>query len=79
MGASTRIISPPKATLTRRSQSYSDFHDAVRAVLGPDGKSSEISASNLGNEGDFESDLDFVDWYHGLENELLDACHNEYQ
>lgn len=79
MGASTRIIGPPKATLTRRSQSYSDFHDAVHAVLGPNGKSSEKSTSNTKDEVEFESDLDFVDWYHGLEHELLDACHNEHQ
>lgn len=65
--------------MTRRSQSYSDFHDAVRAVLGPDGKPSENSASNFGDEGEFESELEFVDWYQGLEHELLDACHNEYQ
>ncbi len=65
--------------MSRRSQSYSDFHDAVKAVLVPGGKTKGKPSSDVKNEGDFESDLDFTDWYHGLEHELLGACHTEYQ
>ena len=74
---------PPKATLSRRAQSYSDFHDAVKAVLGQDVASKgttkeEPYDENKIGEKDLTSDLDFVEWYNGLEQELLDSSHDNY-
>ena len=71
-------VGPPKASLTRRSQSYSDFHDAARAVLGRDAISSQKRHSQLGETKDIKTELDFVDWYHDLEHDLLDASQDEY-
>ena len=73
-----RSIGPPKATLTRRSQSYSDFHDAVRAVLG-NGVAKAESRKQSKCEEDIKNDIDFVDWYHDVEHDLLDASHDEYK
>ena len=72
---------PPEATLIRRAQSYSDFHDAVKAVLGHDASFQEKEKS--GGHENYEdvvikSELDFADWYNDLEQELLDSSHNDY-
>ncbi|KAI4269387.1 MAG: hypothetical protein L6R38_007489 [Xanthoria sp. 2 TBL-2021] len=67
---------PPKATLSRRAQSYSDFHDAAKTVLDRD-VSPEKGKGN-GSYEDIKDDLEFMDWYDGLENDLLDASHEEY-
>ncbi len=69
---------PPKASLTRRSQSYSDFHDAVNAVLGRGSGSKERRYSQLEEKKEITTELDFVDWYHDIEHDLLDASHEEY-
>ena len=72
---------PPEATLIRRAQSYSDFHDAVKAVLGQDASVLEREKSR-GHEkyevSVIKSELDFADWYNGLEEGLLDSSHNDY-
>ena len=82
---------PPKATLIRRAQSYSDFHDAVKAVLGEDAitqdkvltrkqrraKELDDKIPNL-DESSIKNELDFVEWYNDLENELLDSTQDEY-
>ena len=77
------MVGPPKATLSRRAQSYSDFHDAVKAVLGQDVASKgttkeEPHDEHKIGEKDIASDLDFVEWYNGLEQELLDSSHDDY-
>ena len=77
------MVGPPKATLSRRAQSYSDFHDAVKAVLGQDVASKETAKEESHDEHkigekDIISDLDFVEWYSGLEQELLDSSHDDY-
>ena len=72
---------PPQATLIRRAQSYSDFHDAVKAVLGQDAFLQEKEKSKGHEEFEdtvIKSELDFADWYNGLEQELLDSSHNDY-
>ena len=71
-------VGPPKASLTRRSQSYSDFHDAATAVLGQRADVKERRQSQLEERKEIETELDFVDWYHDLEHDLLDASHDEY-
>ncbi|CAD6582195.1 MAG: Golgi transport complex subunit 3 [Alectoria sarmentosa] len=81
--ATQELVGPPEATLTRRAQSYSDFHDAVKAILGQDipseGAAREIAKDDANTEGkDITSELDFADWYNGLEHELLDSSHDDY-
>jgi len=77
-GGHEEIKSPPKATLSRRAQSYSDFHYAVRAVLEPDGAAQGKGKKET--EGvKVKTDLDFGDWYQGLEEELLEASHSDYK
>ena len=71
-------VGPPEATLTRRSQSYSDFHYAVKAVLGHEEKKPRRRSSQLKEETEIRTELDFSDWYHGIEHELLDSSHDEY-
>ena len=81
LGTVEEANGPPEATLIRRAQSYSDFHDAVKAVLGKDtaGKEKEKDkgAAKLEDVG-IKSELDFADWYHDLEHELLDSSHDDY-
>lgn len=78
-----QVAGPPKATLSRRAQSYSDFHDAVKAVLGHDvaskgsGKETSKDYKKI-KEDDITSELDFAAWYNGLEHELLDSSHDDY-
>ena len=72
---------PPEATLIRRAQSYSDFHDAVKAVLGQDASVQEKEKSRGHEEYEdtvIKTELDFADWYNGLEQGLLDSSHNDY-
>ncbi|KAL8858418.1 MAG: hypothetical protein Q9178_005099 [Gyalolechia marmorata] len=67
---------PPKATLSRRAQSYSDFHYAAKAVL--DRNLSPRKGKGTGSYRAIKDDLEFADWYDDLENDLLDASHEEY-
>ncbi len=73
---------PPEATLKRRAQSYSDFHDAVKAFLGKDAtpkeKDERYTKKKLGSGAGIETELDFSDWYHELEHELLNSSSDEY-
>ncbi|KAL9045711.1 MAG: hypothetical protein Q9206_007244, partial [Seirophora lacunosa] len=67
---------PPKATLSRRAQSYTDFHHAARKVLE---KESNIERKKQTRAHEtIKDDLDFADWYGTLEADLLDASHREY-
>ena len=84
----SNISGPPQATLKRRAQSYTDFHHAVRAVLGKDERtrdsgsrrtcSEDFSAEGVKVEAAIRDDLDFADWYHDLEHALLDSSNDEY-
>lgn len=67
---------PPKATISRRAQSYGDFHDAVRAVLGRNATAKKDTKQT--EENKLESELHFDDWYHSLEQGLLDSSQDEY-
>ena len=82
-----KLPSPPQATLKKRAQSYTDFHYAVRAVLGKEQKGVERSksVSRLSDrnqrslvEDVVETDLDFADWYNTIEQSLLDSSHDEF-
>lgn len=72
--ATAKDNSPPQATVARRAKSYSDFYDVVRAHLK---KEKELerkkSKENISNE------LEFTQWYGGIEEELLEASHEEYK
>ena len=67
--------------MIRRAQSYSDFHDAVKAVLGKDSASKEKTKDKdkpkLEDTG-IKSELDFADWYYELELDLLNSSHDDY-
>ena len=67
---------PPKATVARRAKSYSDFYEVVTAHLKKE-KEKELerksSRENIGNE------LEFAEWYSGVNDELLEASHDEYK
>ncbi|KAL8762642.1 MAG: hypothetical protein Q9184_001396 [Pyrenodesmia sp. 2 TL-2023] len=67
---------PPKATLSRRAQSYTDFHHAARNILGKDGDP-EKRKKFKGHET-IANDLEFAEWYDSLEEDLLHASHEEY-
>ena len=75
-GSHEEVKGPPKATVSRRAQSYSDFHYAVRAVLEPDLPAKRKEKKELEQVKD---DLGFSDWYQGLEEELLEASHSDYK
>ena len=75
-GSHEEIKGPPKATLSRRAQSYSDFHYSVRAVLEPEWPARGKSKKEA--EG-VKDDLSFSDWYQCLEEELLEASHGDYK
>ncbi|KAI9707661.1 MAG: Golgi transport complex subunit 3 [Candelina mexicana] len=72
---STRI-GPPAATVARRAKSYSDFYDVVRAQI----KSNiPTEKTAVGGASSIKSELEFGDWYHQIEDELLEASQEEYQ
>ena len=64
--------------MARRSQSYSDFHDAARAVLGQDTKKTRRASDVVERDTEIKTELDFIDWYYDLEHDMLDASHEEY-
>lgn len=63
--------------MSRRSQSYTDFHAAARAALG-EGTASGRDSKQSKNEEDTKTQIDFVDWYYELEPSLLNASQGEY-
>ncbi|KAI4174507.1 MAG: hypothetical protein LQ343_002264 [Gyalolechia ehrenbergii] len=73
---SSQNAGPPKATLSRRARSYTDFHYAAKRVLQKVDRPKQKKAAE--NDELIKDDLDFTDWYNGLENDLLEASHEEY-
>ncbi|KAF1956847.1 Sec34-domain-containing protein [Byssothecium circinans] len=72
--APEKINGPPPATVARRAKSYSDFYDIVRAHIKRERElERKKSRENIGNE------LEFAEWYGGINDELLDASHEEYK
>ncbi|KAH0564773.1 hypothetical protein GP486_001843 [Trichoglossum hirsutum] len=68
---------PPPATVARRAKSYSNFYDAMKAQLKKDLKGGHVGKSVHPDE--IKTELDFTDWYHGLEHELEDSSNEEYR
>ena len=53
------------------------------AILGKDGKiekekGQEEDSKDTKLTGDIKNELDFADWYQPIEEDLLDASHEEY-
>jgi hypothetical protein len=73
---SRKLNGPPPATVARRAKSYSDFYTVVRAHLKKEKaleKKKKTSRDNLSTE------LEFAEWYGGVNEELLEASHEEYR
>jgi hypothetical protein len=69
---------PPKATLARRAKSYSDFYEVAVAYLDKE-THKEASQNSLDIDGARNQGPLFEERYADLEDELLDASHEEYQ
>lgn len=65
--------------MAKRSQSYSDFHDAVKAVLDQNARRTRRGSDIVEKNADIESELDFFDWHNDLEHDLLDSSDEEYK
>lgn len=60
--------------MARRAKSYSDFYSVVRAHIRKEkALVKKKSQENISNE------LDFAAWYGGVNEELLEASHDEYK
>lgn len=70
--ASSESIGPPIATLTRRAQSYNDFHHVARAFLQKENQTRKDTEH-------VKDELQFADWYGSVEDELLEAAHDEFK
>lgn len=70
---------PPKATLDRRAQSYSDFHYAVVKVVEKEEADKIKQQSQEGKGTEVKDDLGFGEWYDGLEDALCEASHDDYK
>ena len=69
-----KLNGPPPATVARRARSYSDFYTVVRAHLKKErALEKKKPRQNLANE------LEFAQWYGGVNEELLEASHEEYR
>ncbi|KAI9738318.1 MAG: Golgi transport complex subunit 3 [Cirrosporium novae-zelandiae] len=67
--------SPSKATIARRAKSYSDFYEAAKAQLGEDA----VSESKPVPGSQIKTELEFMDWYSSLEDDLLSLSNDKYQ
>ena len=74
-------VGPPVASVPYRAQSYSDLRNIgsqhLPATPGPARKSSIGSDKDL--EDSLKSVLEYDEWQHTLEDELLDASHEDYE
>lgn len=70
----------PEATVKRRANSYSDFHYAATAVLG---KQTDMKRKNEVTDGkpneEIRTEIDFVEWYQQLENDVLESSQEQYE
>ena len=78
---------PPQATIARRAKSYGDFYDVVRGYLKSEGEredeviSPELDIdwkSNKTSSAKVSTEIEFYNWYNGLEDELVQAGNEEY-
>ena len=69
---------PPKATVARRAQSYSDFHWAIQATFSSGHKTIPRRASHTLIDTAITNEANFIDWYQAVEKELVDIGDDEY-
>ena len=69
---------PPKATIARRAQSYSDFHWAIQATFGPEHKAPRKRRSQVLIRDTIKSETDFLNWYQEAEERVLNGGDDEY-
>ena len=60
--------------MARRAKSYSDFYSVVRAHI-----KKENALAKRKSPGNISNELDFSAWYGGVNEELLEASHDEYK
>ncbi|EUC39329.1 hypothetical protein COCCADRAFT_31698 [Bipolaris zeicola 26-R-13] len=70
----SKLSGPPPATVARRAKSYSDFYTVVRAHL----KKEKVLEKKKPKE-DINTELELAEWYGGVNDELLEASHEEYK
>lgn len=69
-----KLNGPPPATIARRAKSYSDFYAVVRAHL-----KKERALERKKSREDIGTELEFIEWYGAVNEELLEASHEEYR
>ncbi|KAH9862324.1 hypothetical protein IAQ61_010527 [Plenodomus lingam] len=69
-----KLTDPPAATVARRAKSYSDFYSVVSAHL-----KKERACEKKKSRHDIATELDFAKWYGDINDELLEASHDEYR
>ena len=69
-----KLNGPPPATVARRAKSYSDFYTVVRAHL-----KKEKALEKKKSRENISGELEFADWYGSVNEELLEASHEEYR
>jgi conserved oligomeric Golgi complex subunit 3 len=76
----TRIKSPPKATVARRAKSYSDFYRVARAQLLKDSKITKTNEKEAESREVYKrKGLQFESLYDAHEAELIDASQEEFR
>ncbi|KAI9891608.1 MAG: Golgi transport complex subunit 3 [Vezdaea aestivalis] len=76
LDAPTRPISPPKATVLQRANSYSAFYDAAIAQLNKDKPKAPDSHRD---QNVIDNDLKFLAWHGKVEGRLSAAADAEYE
>lgn len=69
-----KLNGPPPATVARRAKSYSDFYSVVRAHI-----KKEKALEKKKSQENLHTELELVEWYGGINDELLEASHEEYR
>jgi hypothetical protein len=69
-----KLNGPPPATVARRAKSYSDFYSVVRAHI-----KKERALEKKKSQENLSTELEFAEWYGNINEELLEASHDEYR
>jgi hypothetical protein len=73
-----KLNGPPPATVARRAKSYSDFYTVVRAHIKKE-KALEKTLEKKKSRGHLSTELEFAEWYGGVNDELVEASHEEFK
>jgi hypothetical protein len=69
-----KLNGPPPATVARRAKSYSDFYTVVRAHM-----KKERALERKKSQENLNTELEVAEWYGSINEELLEASHDEYR